>query len=195
MTNLMAKDVDHIIKLIEQITNAVQVKHTQSAVTPLQKKLKLYLVPRWDIIWPYTTQASRDPGYKREHRACGNVKYDLQREIEGAFLNKSFGYDKAIDKTCKKVIDELECIKAKVEYNQAKRETPAKEEKADVNIHIQGGIQAENVQIGNHASIQKQPKTEKNKGKVKAIVTIVSFLAALLTCIYFLWWLWTKFST
>ena len=54
-------------------------------------------------------------------------------------------------------------------------------------------FQAENVQAVDYASIQKQPKAEKNKGKVKAIVDVVSFLAALLTCIYILWWFWTKF--
>ena len=46
--------------------------------------------------------------------------------------------------------------------------TSDKEEKADINIHISGGIQAENVQIGNHSSIQKQPRAEdKNEGRAK----------------------------
>jgi len=44
---------------------------------------------------------------------------------------------------------------------QTKQDIPsAREDKPDVNIHISGGIQAENVQIGNHASIHKQPKAE-----------------------------------
>ena len=76
--------------------------------------------------------------------------------------------------------------------------TSAKEEKANINIQnfrgVLGDVQAANVQTGNHASIHEQPKAENKKGKVKAIVTIVSFLAALLTCIYLLWWLWTEFS-
>jgi len=89
----------------------------------------------------------------------------------------------------------------KQKKNEAKKEPaeteednpPDKEEKADVNIHISGGIQAENVQIGNNASIQKPQKKEKSKGRSKTIFAFVSFFAALLTCIYLSWWLWTKF--
>lgn len=49
------------------------------------------------------------------------------------------------------------------------------------------------------APVEEQPKAEeKNKGGVKktlkVIGAIIGFLAALLTCIYLIWWLCTKFS-
>ncbi len=49
------------------------------------------------------------------------------------------------------------------------------------------------------APVEEQPKAEeKNKGGVKkalkVIGAIIGFLAAFLTCIYLIWWLWTKFS-
>lgn len=76
---------------------------------------------------------------------------------------------------------------------EAEQKTPAKITNIGNFKGVLGDVQAENVQTGNYSSIHKQTE-EKNKGKIKAIVTIVSFLAALLTCIYLLWWLWTKFS-
>lgn len=68
------------------------------------------------------------------------------------------------------------------------------------NINIQnfqgilGDVQAENVQTGDHAGINKHDETEKEKkGIVKKlfgiIAAVVIFLAALLTCLYYLGWL------
>jgi len=58
---------------------------------------------------------------------------------------------------------------------------------------VLGDVQAENVQTGDHASINKQPKPEKNKGKVKKILWVISAiigtLAALLTSLHYLGWL------
>lgn len=75
--------------------------------------------------------------------------------------------------------------------------TPAKDEKekAAINVHISGDVQAESVQIGHDSSIQKQTVTgEKKRGGVKKllkiIAAIVGFLAALFTCLgYLLGWL------
>lgn len=122
MTNPMPpQDIDHIIRLIEQIADAAQAQHVQSTIQPLQKQLKLYLAPRWDLIWPYTTQAYNNPFYKQQRRAYGNVKYDLQQDIEKFFIEKNLNWRRcatAIAERSKKVVEELECVKAKLEYNQ-----------------------------------------------------------------------------
>jgi len=87
---------------------------------------------------------------------------------------------------------------------------PAKEEKSNVKIQI-GEIQAENVQIGNHALIHKEAKADVAEKPSKTrrntthfirlriwtfvkriprwIYVLAVFLAALLTCLYHLGWL------
>lgn len=81
--------------------------------------------------------------------------------------------------------------------------TPAKgeKEKANLNINISGGIQAENVQIGNHASIHKEAKAnEREKRKLWIIYwllkkiphwiyVLILFFAALLGIFSYLGWL------
>lgn len=59
---------------------------------------------------------------------------------------------------------------------------------------ILGNVQAGHVQTGDHASIHEQDETEKKKKGILRklwwiIATVVGFLAALLTCLYYLGWL------
>jgi hypothetical protein len=75
----------------------------------------------------------------------------------------------------------------------------AEAEKAGVNIHISGGIQAENVQIANRASIRQELRTQNEATKrtmwericrlVKKvprwIYGLIIFLAALLPVLYY----------
>ena len=126
--SLKTADIDYIIELIQKITSVAQTKQAQSKLLPLQKSLKLYLVPRWDDIWPFTTQAQEDPLYKSQHRAYGNVKYYLQQQIEETFLNKNLDlstYAIVTAQECPKVVDELENCKAILEYQLSEIQKPA----------------------------------------------------------------------
>ena len=58
---------------------------------------------------------------------------------------------------------------------------------------MEGIVESHREQI----EIREKPAEEKNKGSIKRLLkiigAIVGFFAALLTCIYLLWWLWTNF--
>lgn len=164
--------------------------HAQNTLKPLQKKLGNYLKLLSGELLEHTTEG-----------------YPLREEIKKNFIKG--GLDSVsrdnINSKAKKVTGELELIKAKLELEEQQQQpaaersaelwrntAPAKDEKANLNIEI-GEIQAENVQIG-YGSVHKQVQTEKkNKGVVKkslkVIVTIIGFLAALLTIFHLLGWL------
>ncbi|HCO96670.1 MAG TPA: hypothetical protein DIU00_22485 [Phycisphaerales bacterium] len=83
------------------------------------------------------------------------------------------------------------------------KEKPTSETKSDStpaqNINIEnyvrmGNVQAENVQTGDHGTINKHAGIERNKKSIvrkvlEIIAAIFAFLAALLTCLYYLGWL------
>ena len=80
-----------------------QTEHVQSTLSPLQKKLDLYLAPRGSEISAHTTQGSR-----------------LKQEIERYFLKQTINpvMNNTIISKKAEVINELQRIKARLEYNQ-----------------------------------------------------------------------------
>jgi hypothetical protein len=120
-------DKDVLAALENKLWKAKQ-EYIESTIKPLQKELKLYLVPRWDDIWPYTTQAQRNH-YQRGHRAYGNVEYDLQRDIEQSFLKEPLDFCVIIQNS-QKIIDEMKCIRAIFDYNQRQVPTETGQDKA-----------------------------------------------------------------
>ncbi len=74
---------------------------------------------------------------------------------------------------------ETETDLAKSPAETEQNTTPAKEEKANINIQnfrgVLGDVQAENVQTGDHASIHKQPKAE-NKNEERAKSSIIGWI-------------------
>ena len=119
---LKPADIDNIIDKLRKMTATAQKGQDASTLSSLQKDLKHCLLPRWDDIWPYTTQSQRNPDYKREHRGRGNVKYDLQRDIEQSFLKEPLD-SCVIIQNSQKIIDEMECIRVIFDYNQPQAPT------------------------------------------------------------------------
>ena len=142
----------------------------------MQKQLDKYLRRHWSEILALK---------------MGN--YPLEEAIEKYCLKKMMLLPNESILGAKKgeIIHELECIRETLEYRLKQRAeapqteqttTPAKDakEKATINVRISGGIQAENVQIGNHASIQKQRKAEEqNKSPLIRLLQLFG-------------WLWTQ---
>ncbi len=89
--------------LLHHMLSELKKKHIESKVPPLQKELDLFLSPRW-----------------KEVLALSDYGYQFRKEIEGYFVKRSsvLATDDILASQAKKVVRELERIKAKLEYNQ-----------------------------------------------------------------------------
>lgn len=193
---LKPEDMNKVIELMRQIIDALQQpkfssdeqqKNTASKIPPLRRKLNLFLVPRWDEIWPYTTQASENPHYKVEHRAYGNVKYNLQHDIEDSFLMETsdwYHYATAVDKAHKKIMYELECVKTRLEYEQDRISERIKVVRDSAKLTQTQEQLAEKGQDTTPAKSQTWVKETRHR-----VFGLVIFFAALLTIFYYLGWL------
>lgn len=145
-----------------------------------------------------------DPGVKEAHLGITEFEnWDWNQGLRGRdflYYETLIECTKSRERWMKLVLTawaKLEAEKDLESEKPAKTEqdtTRAKEEKAAINVHISGDVQAENLQIGDYASIHKQAKTEKkNKGTVKRLLKIIGavigFLAALLGIFHYLGWL------
>jgi hypothetical protein len=192
--SLKPSDIDYIINLLKQITEALtktddylwpqdmkdklllsmkKQKYVNSTIKPLQKKLNLYLTPRW----PEILRLSDQRQFRQDIEVFLNIK-----DIDEIRRSRVDYLDDSILKNKKgKVVDELQCIKAKLEYQNEKpaetgqNATPAK----TINIKNFKGIladdvQAEIVQTGDHSSTHKQTITgEKKEGIIRKILKII----------------------
>ncbi|MHC4462172.1 MAG: hypothetical protein ACYS6W_11390 [Planctomycetota bacterium] len=96
--------------ILQHKLSKAKTDYIQSTLPPLQKKLALYLTPRWPQIRPLITK-----------------KLNLEKIIEQDFIESTYRVENNIliaKKT--EAINELERIKATLEYNQAKTETKQK---------------------------------------------------------------------
>jgi hypothetical protein len=174
--SLKPSDIDHITKLLTQIAEALikndfptnelslsmaKEKYVNSTIKPLQKKLRLYLAP----LWPEILRLSDQRQLRQDIEVFLNIK-DINeiRRSRVDYIGNSILKNKT-----EKLVDELQCIKATLEYQQGTK--PA-----------ETGQNATLAKIW--ACIKRIPRW---------IYVLVIFLAALLTCIYFLWWLWATF--
>lgn len=116
-----------ILEALQYKLSKAQTDHIKSTVPPLQKDLDLYLVPRWPEILALSTQGQ------------------FKQEIEGHFLKgtTSPAKNNILITVKTKLVDELQRIKAKLEYNQKQfpattytepNTTPAKRHKKKAKI-------------------------------------------------------------
>lgn len=183
--SLKPSDIDHIIKLLTQIAEALiksdnfplpqnradelflsikKQKYFASKIEPLQEKLDVFLNP----LWPEIMKLSRDNQLREDIEVFLHIK-DINkiRRRRRDYLDNGVLTDKM-----KKVVRELRCIKAKLECQQGT--TPAEP----------GGNAAPAKDRGLWTCIKRIPRW---------IYVLVIFFSAMLTCIYFSWWLWTIF--
>ncbi len=146
--SLKPSDIDYIINLLTQITEVLtktddylspqdlkeklllsmeKRKYVKSTIKPLQKKLRLYLAPRWPEILLLSDQRQ----FRQDIEVFLNIK-----DIDEIRRSRVDYLDDSILKNKKgKVVDELQCIKAKLEYQNKKpaetgqNATPAKPER------------------------------------------------------------------
>lgn len=121
------KDIDdHIIDVVKQITRAAQTKNPQSTVPPLQKELKLYIVPRWDDILNYSPHFKATLEKKVNRRAYGGAIDPIQQTIEDIFLQKVSNWKwfaMQVTKYCPEVVEDLELLKTIMKYARQKLTT------------------------------------------------------------------------
>ena len=158
-------------------------------------------------------EARDDERLQRKCEYARKLSKDIMKRMSGS-------PDSELFKTAKKVLDLLDEIETGcksrwrelytttytlVQLCRAKHEKPAEPggnaapatiiniDKVD-KLGVLGNVQAESVQTGDNSSIHKQTIiTEKKKGIIGKILRIIGAVAALLTIVYYLWWLWTTF--
>lgn len=111
--------------------SGAQKEHIDSTIKPLQKKLDLYLTPRWHELLALITEANQ---FRQEIESFLSYQFDC-RTIERFLRAVSgvYGFDDALLASKEKVVPELQRIKAKLEYKQAETEhdiKPVKESKS-----------------------------------------------------------------
>jgi len=99
--------------ILQHKLSKAQAEYIQSTLPPLQKKLDLYLAPRWPEILSHATQGNR-----------------FKKEVEQYFIKQAYPVgNNIVIKEKTDVVNELERIKAKLEYQQAKTGQPQHKEK------------------------------------------------------------------
>lgn len=108
--------------------SGAQKEHIDSTIKPLQKKLDLYLTPRWHELLALSTKANQ---FRQEIESFLSYQFDC-RTIERFLRAVSgvYGFDDALLASKEKVVPELQRIKAKLEYKQAETEHDIKPVKA-----------------------------------------------------------------
>lgn len=155
-------DADKARMLKNKLSQA-QKEHFQSIVPPLQEQLDLYLTPRWPEILKLS--------------AKGQFDREFKRELESYFIK-----DKTLPATnnvlitiSEKMIRELKCIKAKLEYEQEQIVHIAKMASQDL-------------------TTEKPAETEQTNAKSTFLSALVSFLGilAFILCVHRIPITWLK---
>ena len=97
------KDVSKALK--NKLSKAQQ-EHIESTIKPLRKRLDPFLTPRWPEILQLRTRKQ------------------FSQELVESFINTNIGTSaSSLNKQKEEIVNELECIKAKLEYREAEQKT------------------------------------------------------------------------